>query len=261
MVNIDEKLIIEGLIYGIIFIILLITGLILLFIHSKKKIIQKEIESKNKELKYQELILQSTLNIQEEERERIARELHDAISSKLTLISLSSHHLLNSSEFTKEQTEAFENIINLTSKTLENSRVIAHELIPPLLSNFGLIPALEELIDEYRSHSNLDIHSTFTDLHLNNKKKDLHVFRIIQELLNNAIKHSGANCIEIEISTQPLFFKLSYKDNGTGLIKNDDKLGIGIQNIKSRTSMLNGTVNMYNLPDKGLKVEIDCFYE
>ena len=149
----DEQLIIEGLIYGIIFIILLVTGLILFFFGTRKKMIEKEIEAKEKEIRHQNRIIQATITAQEKERKRIARDLHDAISSKLSLISLSTHYLLGSSEFTEEQTKSIHNILEIISHTLDKSRTIAHNLLPPVLSKFGLTTALEELFEEFSANS------------------------------------------------------------------------------------------------------------
>ncbi len=181
----DEQIIIEGLIYAIIFIILLVTGLILFFFGTRKKMIEKEkeIESKEKEIRHQNRIIQATITAQEKERKRIARDLHDAISSKLSLISLSTHYLLGSSEFTEEQTKSIHGILDIISHTLDKSRTIAHNLLPPVLSKFGLVTALEELFEEFIANSELKIDHYLEEIHLDNKMYDLHIFRIIQELI------------------------------------------------------------------------------
>ena len=259
----DEQLIIEGLIYGIIFIILLVTGLILFFFGTRKKMIEKEIEAKEKEIRHQKRITQATITAQEKERKRIARDLHDAISSKLSLISLSTHYLLGSSEFTEEQTKSIHSILEIISSTLDKSRTIAHNLLPPVLSKFGLTTALEELFDEFETNSNIKIEHYLEDIHLNNKMFDLHIFRITQELINNSLKHGGSTEISIALTEHVTHFTLKYSDNGSGFdISNlDKKAGIGLENLKSRALIIGGNINIESEPQKGMTFTLNCDYD
>lgn len=259
----DEQLIIEGLIYGIIFIILLVTGLILFFFGTRRKIIEKEIESKENEIRHQNRIIQATITAQEKERKRIARDLHDAISSKLSLISISTHYLLGSSEFTKEQKESINNILDIISSTLDKSRTIAHTLLPPVLSKFGLTIALEELFDEFTLNSSLNIDQYIEDIELNNKMNDLHVFRIVQELINNSLRHGKSSEVSIKLTNNVKYFTLEYSDNGLGFDSSNlsKKSGIGLDNIKSRALIIGGEINIESEPKKGMTFILNCNYD
>lgn len=149
--SIPDKEIVAIILYISCFFMILAVFLIAFFYFSRKKIIQKEIENKNLEIQYQKDQLHAVIVTQEEERKRIAQDLHDDISSKLNIVSLNSH-LLTSPNLTEAETlEITGNIIALTTKALENSRKIAHNLLPPVFEKFGLNAGVEELCEEFES--------------------------------------------------------------------------------------------------------------
>ena len=143
--TLQESEIIEIIVYSFIAFLLMGIVMILFFYFSRKKIIQKELEKKDLEIQYQKELLSAVIITQEEERKRIAQDLHDDISSKLNIVSLNSHLLNTPNLSPKEVTEITGNIINLTSKALDNSRKIAHGLLSPVLDKFGLHAGVEEL--------------------------------------------------------------------------------------------------------------------
>ena len=172
--------------------------LVLFFYFSRKKIVKIAVEKKNQELHYQKEILQSVIQTQEEERMRIAQDLHDDISSKLNIVSLNTHLLKTPNLSEAEFAEITNNIVSLTKKALENSRRIAHDLLPPVFEKFGLHAAIEELVLEFSTAKNVQINYEneleFSALEVN---KQLHIFRILQELLNNSMRHGKATSISI----------------------------------------------------------------
>lgn len=248
----SQEQIIEALVYGLIFLVLVTLGLILFFYYSRKKIIEKEIEKINIKLDYQERIHQTTIKVQEAERHRISQDLHDAISSKLNIISLTTHVLIEDQTMSTKNKEALKHILDITNKTLENSRVIAHKLMPPILDKFGLKEALEELFEEFTSNSSLKIEQNIV-IDCIKKEDELHIFRIIQELINNSLVHGKATILKLDINKKGDFLKLKYEDNGIGFNTNDasKKSGIGLQNIKSRVAILNGIIEVSSTKNKG----------
>jgi len=232
--------IIKALAYGIIFILFITCGIILFFYYSRKKIIQKEIEKISILLNKKQEVLQASINAQEEERRRIAQDLHDAISAKLNVINLTAHMLLNKTK-SLEQRESLEHIININSKTLESSRKIAHELLPPVLEKFGLSVALEELFDDFTKSKNLEINYSIDNLPNLKSLDDLHLFRIVQELINNSIRHGESTLINVKLISTENGFELIFKDNGKGfdVFKQSKRSGLGLQNIESRVAILN----------------------
>ena len=242
----NNQQIIKALVYGLIFLVFCVLGLILFFYFSRRKIIQKEVEKVNIKLDYQKEILQHTINVQEEERKRIAQDLHDVISSKLNVVSLTANVLIEDNSLANAHKDALNHILEITTSTLKSSRKIAHELLPPTLANFGLKVTLEELFDEFTSNSTLLIDHHIEELNYIDSIHQLHVFRITQELINNALTHGQATKLDIILKKENDGFIFIFKDNGKGFDSNrqSKKSGLGLQNIKSRAAILNANVHI-----------------
>ena len=241
--------------------LLLVMGisLLLFFFFSRKKIVKKELEKKNLEITHQKEIIQSIIITQEEERKRIAQDLHDDISSKLNVINLNAN-LLKDGDLTPEEYSIVNNgILEATEKTLESARKIAHNLLPPILEEFGFKEALEELADSFNNSRKINIEYTlkYPKKHLT-PQNELHLFRITQELINNSIRHGKANNSTIKISLKNNQLIFIYTDNGIGFNPNaiDNKKGLGMKNIESRVSLLNGKYSIGSEIGNGFKTLI-----
>lgn len=255
--TLQESEIIEIIVYS--FIAFLLMGLVLIFFFyfSRKKIIQKELEKKDLEIKYQKELLSAVIITQEEERKRIAQDLHDDISSKLNIVSLNSHLLTTPNLSANEVIEITANIINLTHKALDNSRKIAHGLLPPVLDKFGLHAGVEELCMEFSSSKAVDIdYQNKTTFAISDNDKHLHVFRILQELMNNSLRHGKATVISILFEEQNGVKNCHYTDNGIGfeMKNNENQKGLGMKNIESRIAFLNGKLTLESALNKGISV-------
>jgi len=242
------------------FAILIMTISVIVFIYySRKKLLNKELEKKQLELNYQKQLLQTALITQEDERNRIAQDLHDAISSKMNVITLNAN-LLSEQDLSKEEYDKMvSGILSISSTVLESSRRIAHDLLPPILDKFGLNAALEEL---FRSHNNsllsvnyenIDRQFFFSEI---NKLDELHVFRIFQELINNSVRHGKATVITIKAVCENGKKKILYNDNGSGFEVNkiNEKMGIGMKNIESRVAYIGGNFEIESNKRKGVNV-------
>ena len=234
--------------------------LILFFYFSRKKIVQIAVEKKNQEIHYQKEMLQSVIQTQEDERMRIAQDLHDDISSKLNIVSLNTHLLKTPNLSETEFAEITENIVKLTSKALENSRRIAHDLLPPVFEKFGLHAAIEELVLEFSSAKNVQVdyknELNFSNLEVN---KQLHIFRILQELLNNSLRHGNATQISINFVEHNNLNTCFYSDNGIGFNSKSTskKRGIGMQNIESRVNFIGGSMNVHSEVGNGFQIDFN----
>lgn len=255
--TLHENDIIEIIFYTCFAFLLMGIVMVLFFYFSRKKIIQKELEKKDLEIQYQKGLLSAVIITQEGERKRIAQDLHDDISSKLNIVSLNSH-LLNTPNLSQEEvTEITANIINLTTKALDNSRKIAHGLLPPVLDKFGLHAGVEELCLEFNSSKlmsvNYENHVSFDIL---DNDRHLHVFRILQELMNNSLRHGKATVISILFENDKDGKICYYSDNGIGfdLTKYKNQKGLGMKNIESRVAFLKGTIAMNSSINNGISV-------
>jgi signal transduction histidine kinase len=231
--------------------------IVVFFYFSRKKIIQKEVEKRDLEIYLQKEQLHAIIITQEEERKRIAQDLHDDISSKLNIVSLNSH-LLTSPNLTEAETaEITDNIISLTTKALENSRKIAHNLLPPVFEKFGLNAGVEELCEEFESSKAVKVYyKNEIDFEDNEIDRHLHVFRVLQELMNNSLRHGKASEIWIKFTSENNINMCYYEDNGVGFdSKNaENQKGLGMKNIDSRISFLNGTIKINSEIGKGFEV-------
>ncbi|KFF04078.1 sensor histidine kinase [Flavobacterium reichenbachii] len=252
-----EKEIVAIILYTSCFFMIVAVFLIVFFYFSRKKIIQKEVEKKDLEIQYQREQIHAVIATQEEERRRIAQDLHDDISSKLNIVSLNSH-LLTSPNLTEAETkEITDNIIGLTTKALENSRKIAHNLLPPVFEKFGLNAAIEELCEEFESSKSVKIYyKNEIDFDDNEIDRHLHVFRILQELMNNSLRHGKSSEIWITFKKSEGVNICNYEDNGIGFdSKNEaNQKGLGMKNIDSRISFLNGTIEINSEINNGIAI-------
>jgi signal transduction histidine kinase len=143
---IPEGKIVATVIFSCVSFLLMGIVLLLFFFYSRKKIDQKELEKRDLEIKLQKEQLHAVIITQEEERKRIAQNLHDDISSKLNVVSLNCY-LLNAPNLNAaEISEITSNIISLTAKALDNSRKIAHNLLPPVLRNLVFTLVLKNCV-------------------------------------------------------------------------------------------------------------------
>ena len=255
----EENQIVTIVIIGVLLLLLMAVALLLFFFFSRKKIIEKELEKKELEIGHQKEIIHATILTQEKERKRIAQDLHDDISSKLNVILLNSNFLIDGDLTAEEYTKVNENIIKVTNKTLSNARKIAHDLLPPILEKFGLESALEELVDEYNMSKKVSIASNIVyPKQQLTSTQELHVFRIVQELVNNSIRHGKAGKINFDFIAKNEELSLQYKDNGTGFSAEvlEDKKGLGMKNIESRVELLDGDLLIKSAIEKGIEVSI-----
>ncbi len=256
-ISLENKEIIQVVFFILLAFISMFLILILFFYFSRKKVVQVEIEKKNLELQHQKELLNSVLITQEEERKRIAQDLHDDISSKLNVVSLNSQLLKTPNLNESEQLEITNNIIELTQKALEESRRIAHDLLPPVLEKFGLHAGIEELVEEFNSTKSVKV---VYENHINFEfypiDKHLHIFRILQELLNNSIRHGKATEISIQFTTFGVQKTCTYIDNGIGFNSStfDQSKGLGMKNIESRINFLKGNFSFDSRPNEGVKM-------
>lgn len=244
---------------GVLLLLLMGVALLLFFFFSRKKIVEKELEKKNLEIHHQKEIIQSIIVTQEKERKRIAQDLHDDISSKLNIINLNANLLKDGSLKPNEYTQVNDTILEATDRTLESARKIAHNLLPPILERFGLKEAIEELADTFSNSKkiNIDYNLEYPKKYLS-EQNELHLFRVAQELINNSIRHGKAKKSTISISCKNNNLLFTYVDNGKGFnqINKEKQKGLGMKNIESRVSLLNGNYTIETQENKGFKITI-----
>lgn len=199
--------------------------------------------------------LTALLDGQEKERSRLAKDLHDGLGGLLSGTKLQLTHLNNKiDDFNKE---GIENSINQIDGAVEELRRVAHNLMPDLLDKYGLEVALQEFATRM-SNEFLDIHVQFLSFtNTLEQERELLVYRIIQELVNNAIKHANSSQIIIQLVEETDHILVTVEDDGKGF--NSEKINLrqsaGFHNIQSRVEFLKGTISIQSEENVGTSVE------
>ena len=257
----QEKYFITLIAVGILIMLAFALAFVIFFNYSQKKILKEQMRVQKLALQHQEELLHSTILTQEAERKRIARDLHDEIGSKLNIIFLNTHRLKVSGKSLQDIHTITQEVESVINTTIDSIRFISHELLPPTLEEFGLAEAIRELQFSFNKLGN--IHIDFTQMDNQDRIDDslieLNLFRVIQELLNNSIKHGKATEVEIKLWVLQGVIKLKYQDNGVGFdaTKMEAKRGLGMKNIESRLQMIKADHTYNSSVGKGTKVTIE----
>jgi signal transduction histidine kinase/streptogramin lyase len=209
----------------------------------------------------QEEFSRRLIDSQEQERKRIAAELHDSLGQNLLLIK--NHALLGLSE--RENAAATEEnlttISEITSQVLDEARQIAYNLRPYQIDRFGLTKALQSMLDHVAEASEIRFHYEVDSLDgLFSKEAEMNLYRIVQESVNNILKHSRATEAEIKIARNGRTLLLLIADNGHGFAPDADAetagRGLGLTGIAERARMLGGSYSIESAPGKGTTIHI-----
>jgi len=202
------------------------------------RIERKHAQALNEE---KERSLQQTLIAQEEERQRIAKDLHDGIVQDLAAIKMNLEQMR--SHVSPQQEMNFENARNNLERTTREVREISHQMMRTALRELGLKAAVDDVLRKILPlhHIHHDFFAHGLDERLP-EKIEISLFRIVQELLNNIIKHSGATQVNVSITRNKNFVTMHLEDNGKGFDPQQKSMGIGLVNLQSRVRIVNGEI-------------------
>ncbi len=205
--------------------------------------------------------MQSMLTGQELERERISKDLHDSLGGLLSTIKLQVDNL-RSKESKVELIPEYKKATQLLDTAVGEVRSISQNLQPVALNKLGLIAALNDLINRYNTSSGPEIHFHHFGIPARlDQMVSLGIFRIIQEIMNNAIKHAKASEIIVQLNHEDEHIIIHVEDDGVGF---DSKLkyrSMGLENIKSRVNYLKGTIEIDSRPNYGTSYLINVMTE
>jgi Signal transduction histidine kinase len=242
-------------IWLLIFIIISITGAgIFLFYQHQQKLKQA---ANAERIKEQEARINAVFQAQEEERRRIAKELHDGIGQTIGAIKLNYQALaekLNKPELLPE----FRKVETMLNNAGAEVRSISHQMIPKELEQFGLVPAVEGMLNLHFENSPLKVefeHSGFAERI--GQKVELVLFRVLQELISNVVKHSKARQVNVQLLKLNTHVVLNVSDDGVGFnVECVEKNGIGLLNMASRVEAIKGHLHFESSPGNGTTVTI-----
>jgi len=236
------------LFFGTVGMLALTIGLIVFIIFHQRKVIRYQTKLQLMEQEQQKMLLNASIRLQEEERQRIAADLHDDAGPLLATARL----YLNENLVNLDKTAQLQSIYNakqIIDDTIQLIRNISHSLMPPTLKNFGLESAVNDLFQKISGSGSMNASCRFHDyrerLHAD---QELIIFRVIQELINNILKHSNSSFIHLtqNLNGPNLYIRMHH--DGKGITQadfeklNKSNVGLGLKNIQSRLKLVHGQI-------------------
>ncbi|TAK65400.1 MAG: hypothetical protein EPO24_02590 [Bacteroidetes bacterium] len=192
----------------------------------------------------------------EAERKRIASELHDSIGQQLLIIMNMSELGMRKSKVLEDAQKRFDDISSLSEVTVKQIREISHNLRPTEIDRFGVWQAIKTLAARVEETSSLRICLSFEQIDATfSKEAEMHIFRIVQESLNNVIKHSKATEVTITIFKKERSIHLTVTDNGKGFMETSEQ-GLGLSSMHARARAIHAQLFIETSPGKGTQLHL-----
>lgn len=230
---------------------LVLLGLAIYFFY-RQTMFRRAKERQEERFQQQEIAARSLFEGEQQERIRIARDLHDGVGQRLSLVKMNLSAIAETPQLQKAQ--------ELLDNTIQELRTVSHNLIPEEL-HFGMVPALENLADKVNASGTIQMETDIPEQLRNlkwTKEKELSVYRMVQEILNNMVKHAKASLIQLSAREQDHNLVLVIKDNGIGLRQEaiDQSKGIGWKNIQARIRLMDAQLKIHAPANQGTQIEL-----
>ncbi|MBI1783139.1 MAG: tetratricopeptide repeat protein [Sphingobacteriales bacterium] len=236
-------------------------ALIILLSYSlyRRNQLKQEARLQSEILRQQDFATKAILEAEEKERQRIAKDLHDGVGQMMSAAKLNLSAIENEIPFKDDmQKEAMLRIIKLVDDSCKEVRAVSHNMMPNALLKAGLASAIREFINQIdQKIIKVNLHSEGLSERLDSNTETV-LYRVIQECVNNVIKHAGAAQLDISLIKDEDGISATVEDNGKGFDTSDSlkKNGLGLKNIQARVEYLKGTVDFDSSPGKGTLVAI-----
>jgi len=243
-------------------IVLLCAVFIILFLiiryRNKQKLARKNLE--NMQQSHEIERLQYKTAGEETERSRIARELHDGVSVLLTATQMT-YSALGKEHRDIATSETYKEVSGLLQRTSREVRAIAHNLIPDLLIQESLPSAIKSFCDLIQKRHQLKIAlQVYGSFSRKDKVFNHAVYRIIQELIHNTVKHARASLVRLQMTLHNGLLQITVEDDGVGFQQDHSSAGMGMANLQARVKEMKGELTFTSAPNKGTVVEIEIPY-
>ena len=238
-----------------IFALLIFSG----FSFYRRRQVQQSLKLQEAIMAEQNIATKAVIEAEEKERKRIAADLHDGVGQMMSAARMNLSVFESDLPFANEtQKKSFENVIGLIDESCKEIRNVSHQMMPNALLKSGLASAVKEFINKIDTRViKVSLHTEGLNEPIDNNTETV-LYRVIQECVNNVLKHSGADHLDISLLKDTDGISVTIEDNGKGF-DHSDKLkfeGIGLKNIISRITYLKGSIDFDSSPGKGTLVAI-----
>ncbi|HLW08291.1 MAG TPA: sensor histidine kinase [Marinilabiliaceae bacterium] len=262
----QQKILLQKRNYTLLITILVIIVLIVIVLMNatlnrrKRKITQQQLTIHRQKIgeleKEKEIIsMQSVLRGEESERGRIARDLHDGLGGMLSGVKLSLNNMNGNQMLSDNDVRQLEKAIHLIDQSVKELRDVAHNMMPDLLIKEGLNTALTNFCESLSGPPKVNYHF-FGQSQRYENGFELTVYRIVQELINNALKHAQANEVVTELIQQPDRLSVTVRDNGKGFKTDVQNRGHGLLNLRSRVAGYQGIFDISSILEEGTEITV-----
>ncbi len=247
-------------------VILAFVGIIILFVLVyQRRLMKQELNLRDQEQKHQHDRLLTSIETEEKERHRIARDLHDELGASLSTVKMKIGQAKRKYKDQTDNTDVLDEAEELLRDSIATVRNISHDLLPPVLERFGLEEALRNHISAMQTDAGPKVEFSSHGI----KKRlspgvELCLYRSILELLNNAVKHANASKIDLRITYDSHYIEIDVNDNGIGFDysnKNMTMGGLGLKSVKNRLFVIGAKLQIQCPDSGGTHIKIIMDYE
>jgi signal transduction histidine kinase len=204
------------------------------------------------------------VDAQESERRRIAREIHDGLGQILTAIKLNVEIMEDSPGLGAEDQKKIKDVKSLLDSVMKEAREISYNLMPSVLEDFGLSPALQLLSERFGAQTGIHVsYFSKTDIGRLDQQMEVALYRIVQEAMNNSVRHGEASQLTVQLSTTETELRMTIEDNGKGMdeamptLRRAQGGGIGLASMRERVNSFNGSLHIDSSVNKGTLVIVE----
>jgi len=238
---------------------LVLLGALLAWLFYNRTKLKQETKLQAAVLSQQQIAAAAILQAEENERQRIAKDLHDGVGQIMSAAKMNLSSFENDLQFKdEEQKLSFERIISLVDEGCKEVRSVSHQMMPNVLLKSGLGKAVAEFLDKIdQKVLKVNLHTEGLNEHIE-ATTEIVLYRVLQESVNNVIKHSGASELDLSLIKDADGISATIEDNGKGFDSKNlsEKAGLGLKNMKARVEYLKGTIDFDSSPGRGTLVAI-----
>lgn len=257
MAELPQGEVIYIIVIGSLGMLILIIGLAIFITLYQKRMLQEQEKQRIMDIEYQQKMIQSQIDSQETERKRIAADLHDSIGSLLWAAKLNIAFMGRSLDFNGELKDSYTETMKILDQSIDSVKRISWELTPEAFQHTGLSASIKEMCLRLDGKGQVLYFEEKGNSIFWKNDRALMTFRIVQELINNAVKHAKANRIKVTLIWNAQRLVIKVEDDGIGLkLKDQVRNGVGWWNITNRSKKIDAAIVVKENHEPGTSIEL-----